>query len=179
MKVEIWKSIPNTNDNYQISNLGNVRSRHNKYTHRIDKEYHILKPYKNHKGYLMVSIKEHNTKRVIHRLVANAFIPNKNNLPQVNHINGNKKDNRVENLEWCTPSENVNHAFKTGLYEEKLNSIRKPINQYDLNNNFIKQWKSAEEIKNILRIKHVGEVCKGTRKTAGGYFWRYANDRKS
>lgn len=174
---EIWKNIPNTNDNYQISNLGNVRSRHNKYTHKIDLEYHYLNPYTTKKGYLTVKIKEHKTSRVIHRLVANAFIPNPNKLPQVNHIDGNKTNNRVENLEWCTNKYNVNHAFKMGLYDKKLNSIRKPINQYDLKGNLINKWNSAEEIKNTLNIHHTSDVCKGIRKTAGGYIWRYADDR--
>lgn len=174
---EIWKSIPNTNNNYLISNLGNVKSRHNKYTHRIDNKYHNLKPYKTKKGYLAVSIKEHKTNRVVHRLVAQAFIPNINNKPQVNHINGVKTDNRVENLEWCTNQENCIHSVKTGLSNK--NHLKKPVIQYDINGNFVKQWESIEKAKNTLNISHIHCVCSKKRKTAGGYKWEFANDRNS
>ena len=176
--MEIWKSIPDTNDNYQVSNLGNVRSRHNKYTHKID-YYKPLNPYKTKKGYLSVKIKEHRTSRPVHRLVAQAFIPNLENKPQVNHINGIKTDNRVENLEWCTNQENCIHAIKNGLWELKLNKRRKPVLQYDKDYTFIKKWKSIEEAQNTLKIEHIWEVCNGMRKTAGGYKWEFANDRNT
>ena len=176
---EVWKDIPNTNGNYQVSNLGNVRSRYNKYTHRIDKEYHLLKPYSTKKGYLSVSIKEHKTNRAVHRLVANAFIPNKESKPQVNHINGIKTDNRVVNLEWCTNQENAKHAVATGLWNKQRYVRSKPVLQYDLDHNFIKRWDSVEQARRTLNVKHISSVCNNDkyRHTAGGYIWRYANDR--
>lgn len=178
---EIWKDIPETNGNYQVSNLGNVKSRHNKYTHKIDLEYHFLNPYTTKKGYLTVKIKEHKTSRVIHRLVAEAFIPNPNNYPQVNHIDGNKTNNRVENLEWCDNQYNTKHAFRIGLFENKLNSIRKPIIQYDKKGNFIKQWNSITEAEKTLNIRHISSVCSNDkyRHSAGGYKWEFVNDRNS
>lgn len=174
---EIWKDIPKTNGNYQVSNLGNIRSRYSRYGSRIDANYHLLKPYKTKKGYLSVSIKEHKTNRFVHRLVAQAFIPNINNKPQVNHINGIKTDNKVENLEWCTNQENSIHAIKTGLRNQDYKKT--PIIQYDLNFNIIKKWSCIEEAQNTLNIHHIWDVCNGVgyRHTAGGYIWRYEDDR--
>lgn len=94
--METFIKIENYN-NYSISNLGNVRN---------DKTGRILKPYIKPSGYKQVQLGRKTIPQYIHRLVAIAFIPNIENKPQVNHINGNKGDNRVENLEWVTASEN-------------------------------------------------------------------------
>jgi hypothetical protein len=173
---EVWKDIKNTNSNYQVSNCGNIRSKYNKYTHKIEKEYKILKPFKNKKGYLMVDIKDLGKTMLVHRIVAETFIPNPDNLPQVNHKSGVKTDNRVCNLEYCTCSENIQHAIKNGLWKNKLKDIRKPIIQYDLNDNFLRQWESITKAQKDLKIFHISSVCKGTRKTAGGYKWSFKNE---
>ena len=103
MNTEIWKPIPGA-EGYEVSNLGNVRNA-NKTTHLA---LSILN------GYYKVCLGKYGT-YLVHRLVAQTFIPNPKDKPQVNHINGNKRDNRAENLEWVTASENTQHAVKTGL----------------------------------------------------------------
>ena len=110
--MEIYKEIFGFK-NYEVSNYGNVKRKEGT-SHLICKP---LKHLIDKDGYKRVNLKVHqktNTKN-IHRLVAIAFIPNLENKPQVNHINGIKGDNRIENLEWCTMSENRQHAYNTGL----------------------------------------------------------------
>ena len=104
---EIWKDVKGFEGKYKVSNLGNIYS--------IKKDI-IISPTYNHKGYLRVSL--YNKKQyilTIHRLVAKAFIPNPKNLPQVNHKDGNKTNNCVENLEWCDNSYNIKEAYRLGL----------------------------------------------------------------
>ena len=100
---------------------------------------------------------------LVHRLVANAFIPNPFNYPEVNHIDENKTNNCVDNLEWCTRQ--YNHEY----------SQAKQIAQYDLAGNFITVWKSTKEIERQTGFyhSHISDCCIGTLKTAHGYIWRY------
>lgn len=113
--TEIWKDIPNYEGKYQISNFGNVIS-----LNFANKHFPRLLKLKNHKdGYKLVGLSNgqanNKTFFAVHRLVAQAFIPNPENKEQVNHIDGDKSNNKVTNLEWVTPKENVIHAFVTGL----------------------------------------------------------------
>lgn len=174
---EIWKDI-SFNDLYQISNKGNFK-RGNK----------LINGWIQNTGYKTVNIKE--KKYSIHRLVAEAFIPNPENKAQVNHKDGNKLNNCVSNLEWVTPKENVQHAFKIGLCDNAktiISSMKvsaKIIFQYDLQGNYIKSYKGSVEAQNELNnqnikvnARNIRSVCNGQRKTAGGFIWRY-HDRNS
>ncbi len=120
--MEVWKDIIGYEGLYQVSNLGNVKSlfRYKKVLNNTI-----------HKGYYLISLCK-NKKQLPqrnHRLVAIAFIPNPENKPQVNHIDGNKLNNNVENLEWCTPKENTQHALLIGLKKVGCESGRSKLNK--------------------------------------------------
>lgn len=187
---EVFKDIAGYEGLYQVSNLGRVKSLPRKRT--INKE-RILKPKLNKNGYLEVALCKNSQYKMwrVHKLVANAFISNPENKSQINHINGRKEDNRAENLEYCTASENIKHAWDKGLIcmslEQKnrlgrLNKNkpalnRKKVNQYDLQGNFIKEWDCILNIEKNLNIKvqNICACCSGKKyhKTAGGYIWKY------
>lgn len=126
MEEEIWKDIKQYEGIYQVSTLGNVRSlsrdivqQHfsdNKYCRRI--KYRIVKPAKNKHGYKTVSLCFNGNKKTrnIHRLVAETFIANPNDYPCINHIDGNKENNNVNNLEWCTYKYNTSEAIRLGNF---------------------------------------------------------------
>lgn len=180
---EIWKDIENFEGLYQVSNLGNIKSFPKKGSYKTI----IMKPFivsgKKTKGYYGIELRK-NSKRfpkLVHRLVAETFIPNPNNLLQVNHINGNRLDNRVDNLEWCTQSDNIKHAYKNGLMKPKFgknNGWHTEILQYDLQGNFIKEWSSISEAKKQLGINNITNACSGKYKKAGGYIWKYKHRKK-
>ena len=186
MDKEIWKDIEGYEGLYQVSNLGRVKSLY-KFINNNPKsksigyysEERILKCFNNKKGYKMVKLyknTEHITKRV-HRLVAQTFIPNPKKLPQVNHIDGNKINNKVSNLEWCTNRENQIHAWKNNLIKKRTgkdNKLSKKVYQYDLNGLLINIWDCVSTAEKTLHIKNISTVCHGKRKTAGGYIWRYS-----
>ena len=167
---EIWKPIKKFEKFYEISNFGNVKSlRKNK----------ILKPHLGNQYYQVTLYGDNKYKKiyVIHRLVAQAFIPNPENKPTVNHKDENKLNNHVENLEWASHLEQNLYGTRMKRMKEKL---YKKVNQYDLDDNFIKQWNSILEAENELKIAKgkITECCKHYygRKTAGGFIWRYVNE---
>lgn len=181
--IKKWK-ILDINDNYFISNYGEIISRNYNHT----KKPKLLKPVKKKNGYLSCNINGKGYS--IHRLVANNFITKVNNKPHINHIDGNKTNNRVDNLEWCTDSENMIHAFKNGLVnnrtETKINScyinINKATNknkikiyQYDKNGNYVNKYNSIIEASKLngINATHISLCAKGKQKTCGGYIWKY------
>lgn len=177
---EIWKSINGYEGKYEISNLGRVRSNSK---HKKINEDKCLSPAPNKRGYLTVSLfknGKHLTKK-IHRLVAQAFLPNPENKPQVNHIDGDKTNNCVDNLEWATQEENIQHSYKLGLHKRffgKDNHLSKTVIQYDLKMNEIERFGSLYEIKRKKGFfpSIISKCCNNKKycKTAYGYIWKYA-----
>ena len=158
--MAFWKEIKGHDGAYLIGSNGKV------FNQRTGK---YLKPIKGSNGYYHVTLcygKKEDC--MIHRLVAEAFLPNADNLPQVNHKDENKLNNSVENLEWCTAKYNVNYG-KGALQRNS------PVLQIDSAGNVVRQWNSIKEASEELGIKAQGisRVCRKGRKTSGGFRWAY------
>ena len=169
---EIWKDIEGYEGLYQVSNMGRVRSLRKNIILRegISRGYSVLNLSKNGKPL---------TKKV-HRLVANAFIPNPDNLPQVNHKDENKLNNCADNLEWCTQEYNLNYG--TGNKKRGLSNtngkLSKPVCQYSKDGCFIKEWKSIMDVERMTGYDcgHISACCRNIRKTAYKYIWKYKKE---
>ena len=173
-KNEIWKPIKGYEGLYEVSNCGNVRSldrdivKYNVLTKR-DNVLHIkgqiMKPSINKYGYYRLSLSKDGIRKSypIHRLVAETFIDNPNNLPQVNHIDENKLNNNVDNLEFITLEDNVKYSLNQAIYK------------MDLDGNIIEEYPSVNEAgrQNNIFYQNIWKCCKGLRKTAGNYRWRF------
>lgn len=178
---EVWKQIE-FNVNYQISNFGKIRSLprimyggKNKKSSRYIKGT-ILMPQGRPYFHVKIGTKCYR----IHQLVANYFIPNPENKPVINHKDGNKQNNHVQNLEWCTQKENAEHSVRIGLHRYgKLFGIEhgrsRPIYQYDINGKFIKKWNFLREADRTLNVSEnqICRVCSTEKGSCGGSQWRY------
>lgn len=171
---EIWKDINGYEGLYQISNLGRVKSVDR---YLIDGRFingGIMAIRISNSGYLRVGLRNGKEQKtfLVHRLVAEAFISNPDNLPQVNHKDENKENNCVENLEWCTAKYNNNYGTHV---ERSTAPQRKTVYQYSIDGQFIKEWPSSIEIQRQLSFSqgNISACCRGERKTAYGYKWFY------
>lgn len=180
--MEIWKDIEDYEGIYKVSNYGRVK-RVGEYRNQVTswKSDRILTPGDNGRGYLFVQLSKNNhVKRMyIHRLVANAFVPNPDKKLTVNHIDGNKSNNHYLNLEWNTYSENNIHALEKLDRNMKNKADSIPVLQYSIDGQFIKEYPSMREAERQTGIKAIWQVCIGKkyRKTAGGYIWKYKNNQ--
>ena len=195
---EIWKDIEGYESLYMVSSLGRVKSLGNGNSNKS--KLKIMKTTLNHKGYPMIKLCKEGVGKgfSVHRLVAKAFIPNPNNLPQVNHKDENKQNNCVENLEWCTNEYNHNYGTRIERVRQKqignpnmksglgkfgiLNGNSRPILQFSKDWDFIKKWDSiADSSRGIGKpykgcVSTISGCCAGKKKTAYGYKWGYADD---
>ena len=169
---ETWKPIPGYEDRYEISNLGNVAS----LCYARGSNRRILKQSINTWGYSQVTLSKDKTKtnRVIHRLVAEAFIENPNNYKQINHIDENKGNNRADNLEWCDSKYNVNYGERT---TKASNSMKRPVIA-TLSDGTEEHYDSIKDASIILGISH-SNISNAIHKTnrhkrAAGREWRFA-----
>ncbi len=184
---EIWKDIKGYKGSYQISNLGRVKSLPrtilHKNGHKVPYCGTILTPAKS-AGYWAVALTLHNKKKThkVHRLLAEAFIPNPENKPTVNHKNGIKTDNNILNIEWATYSENNHHAYDNGLKHGAFNGVMgadhplsMPVLQFTLDGTFIAEYAGQTEAMRCTGISQskISTVCNNIRKTAGGFIWKF------
>lgn len=192
---EVWKDISGYEGLYQVSNLGKVRSldkpmfvygTHNPPLPTIRKGK-VLSPRISQDGYEKVALtKDKKSKNhFVHRLVAIAFIENLDNLPEVNHIDGDKRNNIFLNLEWCNHLQNMQHCFNNSLkkhYAKPMlgktygkSPLSKKVYQYDKNNNLMKIWDSVREASEYYRVdgSNISRCCNGHSQSCNGFIWRY------
>lgn len=171
---EIWKDIPEYENIYQASNFGNIKS---------IKRNIILKPIIRNDGYLFVNLSKNGKSKPIkiHKIIAKTFLNNLYNYPVINHKDGNKSNNKVDNLEYCSQSYNLKEAYRIGIRKANKTNVgkRKKILQINKNGKIINEWNSIKEASIQLHIKdsNISQVCKNKRNYAGGYIWRYVNEK--
>ena len=191
MEKGIWKDIRGYEWMYQISDFGRVKSLARMVKHMGYSRIHsqrILKPSKSPAGYWTATLSKdrNHVYKTIHRLVAVAFIINPECKPQVNHKNGIKTDNRLENLEWVTQSENMQHAYRTGLQKpcknQKIGAAKycvenysKPVLQLGLSGELINNFPSIAEATRQTGVTNIGACCLGKFKAASGFKWEFKN----
>lgn len=176
---ENWFNIPFDFD-YEITKHGHIRNLNTG---------NVIKHFTNKYGYKYCTLSKGGKKKniSIHRIVASTFIPNPHNKPYINHINCNKTDNRVDNLEWCTPKENVFHAKQNGLTSKppsqsgkfgKLNKTSKPIRQMDVIGNVVRDYDCARDaIKYGFMPSQISRCCNGVTEKYKGYKWIFINKK--
>lgn len=161
LEGEVWRNviIDGTEEpNYYVSSLGRFKN----------SKGIIMENYKpHHSGYIYLRVNKE--KYALHRLVAFTFLQNPENKPFVNHIDGNKTNNCLANLEWATIQENCLHSAQTGLTK----FYKRKVGQHNLENELIKEFNSIKEAMDETNIKSIKQVLYGKQKTAGGFIWKY------
>ena len=182
MNKEIWKDVIGFEGIYQVSSSGRVRSSYRRGSSKryyISNEFVLLKNIIHDNGYYFVTLRKNGVVQQcsVHRLVAETFIPNLYGYTDVNHKNGIKTDNRIENLEWCTRQQNICHAFKMGLNKisesQKRNAMR-PI-ELTYPSGLVKVVDSVKEAAMIVGYAHYNSIYKSIRRgfTINGFKLRY------
>lgn len=181
--METWRNVKDFEKYLKVSTIGNVEffSRTwitGKNTLRFVNSRPLVPIIRSIYLYASIRINGKTHNLLVHRMVATTFIPNPENKAQVNHINGIKNDNRVENLEWCTPGENQKHAFRLGLKVGKDCNSRIVL-QFNLNDSFIKEWKSFKEIADAFGYDRsaIIRVCKKRQYSCYGFKWKYKTEK--
>ncbi len=194
MEHELWKPIPGYEKDYEVSSIGNVRSLRfaNKGEGKKGIGIRNLKPILSSHGYYVVNLHKngHMKQFLVHRLVAQAFIPNPHNYQVIDHIDTITTNNNIGNLRWCTPKDNVNNPISSKRRIEKCKRIfqgkfgkdsfvHREVLQYTLDGIFIKEWECMSDAWKSLGIDSgsITKACKGIQKSAGGYIWKYKNQK--
>ena len=179
-KQKEWKEIVGFEGKYTVSNYGDVMilKPENGGSPRI------LRPQIDRYGYVKVSLykDKHSKQYTVHRLVARMFIPNPMFYTEINHKDGNKQNNCADNLEWCTRSENMSHAFAMGLKYNKTGAdspLAKKCYQYDLKGNFIREWGSITDVAVYFNdvTGNVSAACSGKYNTFHNFIWSYKKEK--
>ena len=188
---EIWKdvAIEPWGEIYQVSNFGNIRSKVRTFTRihpmtgkltEFRGKSGLMKPHVTQKGYLRINLGKNGNKFLLHRLIMITFgsAPT-NDKMQVNHKDGNKLNNHIDNLEWVTNQQNIVHAYKNNLIKVpkgEYNATAKKVLQIDINTDeVVKEWACLSYIKRDLNFQtsSISNVCHGKKKTAHGFKWKY------
>lgn len=175
---EIWNPVVGYDGFYEVSNMGRVKSLERKDCLGRTVKERILKQVVTHDGYLRVGLYAGGKLKTlkVHRLVCEAFNDNRDEKPEVNHINEIKTDNRACNLEWSTRRENINHGTRNSRAGKAIAKAQsKPVAQCTKDGELVKTWSSLTEIgkKTGFSIGNISQVANGNRKTAYGFIWRY------
>lgn len=175
---EIWKPIDGYESLYEVSNLGRVRSLDKPYLRRDNGATYIIPGRvlacgRNGEYRTVTLHKEYGQKTFsVHRLVAKAFLPQKEGQICVNHLDSNPSNNRADNLEWCTQSHNIQYAYDNGT---KVGPHMRDVDQLSLNGEYIRTWHGLAPAARAIGCfpQNIVKVCAGKRDTAGGFKWRY------
>lgn len=173
--MEIWKTVEGTDGKLEVSSMGRVKSNM--------RDGRILKTQIDKKGYHRLSVTINGVKHSykLHRMVASAFLPNPDMLPQVNHIDGNKDNNAVDNLEWISGADNAKHAIEHGLWTNVFRASRetnekrkRKVIAINISSGERKLFNSVGDAERFVGSRHISDVLKGKRQQAKGYRFEYA-----